>query len=68
MTKRLVEIDDNVLAAARTALGTATIKETVQRALQDAAAASLRREFLERAVADGMADLRDPAVAAAAWR
>jgi Arc/MetJ family transcription regulator len=66
VTKRLVEIDDDVLAAARVALGTATIKETVQRALQDAAATSLRRAFLERAVADGLADLRDPAVDA--WR
>ena len=68
MTKRLVEIDDDILTAARAALGTPTIKETVQRALQDAAAATLRREFLARAVADGLADLRDPAVAADAWR
>jgi Arc/MetJ family transcription regulator len=34
MTRRLVEIDDNLLAAARAELGGATIKETVNEALQ----------------------------------
>ncbi len=34
MTKRLVEIDDDLLAQARAAAGTETIKATVEAALQ----------------------------------
>ena len=34
MGKRLVDIDDEALGAARAALGTATIKETVNTALE----------------------------------
>lgn len=34
MTKRLVEIDDDLLARARAAAGTETIKATVETALQ----------------------------------
>ena len=36
MTKRLVDIDDAALRAAQARLGTATIKETVNRALRQA--------------------------------
>ncbi|MBK5306886.1 MAG: hypothetical protein JJD92_09390 [Frankiaceae bacterium] len=68
MTKRLVDIDDDVLAAARTALGTRTIKDTVNRALSDASAAALRRQFVARVAAGGLPDLGDPDVMAAAWR
>ncbi|MEO6204342.1 MAG: type II toxin-antitoxin system VapB family antitoxin [Mycobacteriales bacterium] len=68
MTKRLVEIDDDVLAAARTALGTGTLKETVNRALAEAVAAEARRAFLCRMSRDGLPDLGDPEVMAAAWR
>ena len=68
MTKRLVDIDDDVLAAARGALETTTIKDTVNRALAEAAAAALRRQFVEFMAADGLPDLRDPDVMAAAWR
>jgi len=34
VTKRLVEIDDDILAAARAALGTPTIRATVEEALR----------------------------------
>ena len=68
MTKRLVDIDDDVLQAARDALDTSTIKETVHRALADAANVALRRQFVARAAADGLPDLRDPDVMAGAWR
>lgn len=68
MTKRLVDIDDDLLAAARTALATATIKETVNRALADAAALAARRRFLDRMVRHGQPDLDDPGVMAGAWR
>lgn len=38
MSKRLVDIDDDALEAARAELGTTTIKETVNQALRLAAA------------------------------
>lgn len=68
MTKRLVDIDDDVLAAARKALGTGTLKSTVNQALVDAAATAARRRFVERMTAHGLPDLDDPQVAASAWR
>ena len=39
MTKRLVDLDDDALAAARARLGTRTMKDTVNEALRQAAAA-----------------------------
>lgn len=39
VTKRLVDLDDDALAAARAHLGTSTIKDTVNEALRQAAAA-----------------------------
>ena len=70
MTKRLVDIDDEVLAAARAALGTSTLKETVNTALEEAADTARRRavtpETLQR-FAELARDLRDPDVMARAW-
>ena len=37
MTKRLIDVDDDVLDAARARLGTRTIKDTVNEALRTAA-------------------------------
>lgn len=68
MTKRLVDIDDDVLASAREALGTTTLKATVHAALAEAATAALRRRAVERMINDGLPDLRDPDVMASAWR
>jgi len=48
MTKRLVDLDDDALAAARARLGTKTIKDTVNQALREAAAA--RRAELNQAL------------------
>jgi Arc/MetJ family transcription regulator len=39
VTKRLIDLDDDALAAARAGLGTRTIKDTVNEALRQAAAA-----------------------------
>ena len=39
MTKRLIDVDDQALDAARAQLGTQTIKDTVNEALRRAAAA-----------------------------
>lgn len=70
MTKRLVEIDDKVLDEARQALGTVTIKDTVNTALKEAAAAAHRRgitkEDLRRFV-EATPDLRNPEIMAKAW-
>lgn len=68
MTKRLVDIDDELLTAARGALETSTIKETVNRALLDVTAATRRREFLIRLAAGGLPDLADSSVMGEAWR
>ena len=38
MTKRLIDVDDDALAAARAEFGTSTIKDTVNTALRNAAA------------------------------
>ena len=46
MTKRLVEIDDDTLSAAQAELGTDTIKDTVNTALERVA--RLQREKLQR--------------------
>lgn len=66
--KRLVDIDDEALAAARAALGTQTIKDTVNQALALAADSSGRVADLAAAL-DRLAqvDLSDEN-RAAAWR
>ena len=70
MTKRLVEIDDDVLNGAQRALGTSTIKDTVNTALRNVAQAATRqnidREALRRFGAAAR-DLGDPDVMARAW-
>ena len=70
MTKRLVEIDDKVLDEARQALETVTIKDTVNTALKEAAAAAHRRGITKedlRRFTDACKDLGDPEVMARAW-
>ena len=70
MTKRLVEIDDKVLDDARQALGTVTIKDTVNTALKEAAAAAHRRGITKedlRRFTEACKDLGDPEVMAKAW-
>lgn len=68
MTKRLVEIDDTDLEAARTALATSTIKETVTLALREATAAVARRREMERMVDGSSALMADDGDRARAWR
>lgn len=70
MSKRLVEIDDEVLREAQRVLGTATIEETVAAALQGAIASAARKgvdlESLRR-FSRAARDLGDPSVMAEAW-
>ena len=58
VTKRLVDIDDDTLGAARAELGTATLKDTVNEALR--LVASSRDERVSRALdALASADIGD---------
>ena len=64
MTKRLIDVDDEALDAARAKLGTTTIKDTVNEALR--AAARERRTELASALSTlAAAELDDRS---AAWR
>ena len=68
MTKRLVDIDDELLTRAREYLDARTIKETVNRALDECVRLELRKRLLHRlASMDGL-DLHDPSVMRRAWR
>jgi Arc/MetJ family transcription regulator len=68
MAKTLIDVDDSRLAAAGRVLGTKTKKDTVNAALAEVIALAARRRDLARLSANGLPDLGDPAVAAAAWR
>ena len=68
MAKTLIEIDDDYLAAAQQALGTATKKDTVNAALREVAALAARRRDLQRLTSRGLPDLEDQDVMQAAWR
>jgi Arc/MetJ family transcription regulator len=70
VSKRLVDIDDEVLENARRVLGTTTLKDTVNTALVESVRAvrrkSLTTDDLQR-VGRLLEDLGDPDVMAAAW-
>lgn len=70
MTKRLVDIDDDALEDAKRALGTTTLKDTVNASLEESVKAADRnavsREDL-KVFAEAARDLGDPEVMAKAW-
>ena len=66
--KTLIDIDEEQLAAAKQALGTATKKDTVNAALAQAVSLAARRRDLLRLEAGGLPDLLDPDIMASAWR
>lgn len=68
MTKTLIDIDDELLGEASTALGTRTKKDTVHSALTEAVAVARRREHLALLRTGGLPDLSDPEVMEGAWR
>ena len=68
MTKRLVDIDDALLAAARQLSGAPTMKETVNTALQQFVDAELRRRHLRRLESGEGTDLADDETMQDAWR
>lgn len=67
MTKRLVDIDDELIAEARRLTGAATMKETVNTALRELVDAELRRRHLRRLETGEGTDLADDETMRAAW-
>ncbi len=68
MTKRLVDIDDDLLEEATEILGTSTMKETVNEALSEVRRTELRRQLvLQLSTMEGL-DLDNDEVMARAWR
>lgn len=67
MTKRLIDMDDDKLKAVQTLLGTATLKATVNAALEEVLALGQRRRVLlsERGV--DLTELANPDARRAAW-
>jgi Arc/MetJ family transcription regulator len=68
MSKRLVDIDDDILSMATTVLGAKTMKEAVNRALESVVIADRRRRHAARLVSKEGLDLGDAKVMAGAWR
>jgi Arc/MetJ family transcription regulator len=70
MTRRrtLVEIDPDLLDAAKSFLGTTTIKETIDRALREIVRVQVTGEHLRHMRTLEGLDLDDPEVMAQAWR
>jgi len=66
--RTVIDIDEDALREARTALGTTTKVETVNRALAEVAALAARRRDLRRLVAGDLTDLGDDELYAHAWR
>jgi Arc/MetJ family transcription regulator len=68
MTKRLVDVDDELLARAQEILGTKTMKDTVNGALGETVRRQLWRRHIERLRTMEGLDLDDPDVMKSAWR
>ncbi len=68
MTKRLIDIDDDLLAAAQHELNTSGVSDTVRRALQHATAISARRRQVEWLRNGGLEEMADSAKRDDVWR
>jgi len=68
VTKRLVDIDDELLAKAQEYLDARTIKETVNRALDECVRLELRKRLFDRLAAMDGLDLDKAEVMKKAWR
>lgn len=66
--KTMIDLDDDLLVAARSALGTRTKKDTVNAALAEVVAIRGRRAAVEHLVSGNLPDLGNPEVMTAAWR
>ena len=68
MSKRLVDIDDDLLVEATAILGASTMKEAVNRSLETVVLAARRHRHADRLAHMRDLDLADPVVMAGAWR
>ena len=68
MTKRLVDVDDDLLVEASAILGASTMKEAVNLSLESVVLAARRRRHADRL--EGMLglDLDDTSIMSGAWR
>ncbi len=68
MRKTATEIDDRKLESAKVILGTRTLKDTIDKALEEVIATdALRKHFEQLKNMDGL-DLADPQVMREAWQ
>jgi Arc/MetJ family transcription regulator len=68
MTKRLIDLDDDLLEAAQRELGTSGVSDTVRTALRQATAAASRARQVQWLGEGGLAALTEPESRAAVWR
>jgi Arc/MetJ family transcription regulator len=68
MTKRLIELDDDLLANAQHELHTTGVSDTVRTALKQAVHAAARARQVDWLRNGGMEPLADPESRAAVWR
>src|SRR4028118_1993269 len=68
VTKRLIDLDDDLLAKAQRELNTTGVSDTVRAALRQAASAGARARQVAWLREGGLEALTDPAERAAVWR
>ena len=68
MTKRIIDIDDDYLAAASAALGSPTMKHAVNEALRLVAQIKTGLDHIDTLASGDLTDLADNEVMAQAWR
>ncbi|WP_369134053.1 DUF2191 domain-containing protein [Modestobacter sp. I12A-02662] len=68
MTKRLIDLDDELLARAQRELNTSGISDTVRAALQQAASAAARARQVSWLRDGGLEEMAEPAQRADVWR
>jgi Arc/MetJ family transcription regulator len=68
MTKKLIDIDDDLLSKATSALGSTTMKQTVADALELAVRIKAGRDHLDTLRDGTISDLSDEQVMVGAWR
>src|ERR1700687_5604770 len=66
--KRLIDLDDDLLAAAQRELSTTGVSDTVRTALQQAAAKSARARQIEWLEQGGLENMADPDGRGEVWR
>lgn len=68
MTKLLIDLDDDLLAAAREALGTASLSDTIPAALQQSVSIAARAEEVAWLSAGNLEAMPTREARAAVWR